>query len=51
MCFSADPNLGNTSNLVPKNILSNNIKTISRLSKKKLFLIEIDSDNINLIEI
>ena len=44
-------NLGNTSNLALKNILSSNIKTISRLSKKKLFLIEIDSDNINLIEI
>jgi predicted nuclease of predicted toxin-antitoxin system len=44
-------NLGNISNVALQNIFSNNIKYIAGLSNMKYFMVEIDPDNINLIEI
>jgi len=44
-------NQGNLSNSVLLNIFSENMDAISNLNKKNCFLIEIDTDNINLIEL
>jgi predicted nuclease of predicted toxin-antitoxin system len=44
-------NLGNISNSALQNIFSSNIKSITGLSDRESFLLEIDPDNINLIEL
>jgi predicted nuclease of predicted toxin-antitoxin system len=44
-------NLGNISNTELLNIFSENMDSFSKLNKKDCFLIEIDTDDINLIEI
>ena len=44
-------NLGNISNIDLQSIFSNNIQSIAKLSGREYFLVEIDPDNINLIEL
>ncbi len=44
-------NLGNISNSELLNIFSKNMNSLIKLDKKECFLIEIDTDDINLLEI